>query len=372
MIILIDGRTLTATSAGISNFLKESVTAWAKISPNDCFIIATPKPVHNTFNREWHSDNVQVKEISNRLFHILPNLIWLSVMMPLLARKYKAGIYYSPLPCLPFLLPKEIKKIIVVHDVVNIEFQHTMQWTNVLVNKLFFNRSIKIADIIWTNSFYTENKIKHYFPQRKCQDIFTGASVNRDIYHAITISSEEKALILKKYHLEQPFIIFVGSLEPRKNLAFLLSLMPELSKRASLQLVIVGGKGWKNNDIRNIIEHPGYPVESVVFCGFVPNEDLVKLYNLARCFVSCSLNEGFGMPQLEALFCECPIVTSHNSAMIEVAGGKDGAVTIEGYDKKKWTDAIIRVSEERPKVNLSQLESYDWNNIVTKLVKNRL
>ena len=148
--------------------------------------------------------------------------------------------------------------------------------------------------------------------------------------------------------------------------------MPELSKRSNLQLVVIGGRGWKNSKMRDIVETEGFPRERVVFCGFVPNSDLVKLYNLARCFVSASLNDAFGMPQLEALLCGCPLVTANNSAMIEVASGKDGAVTIEGYNKQTWIDTIIRIANKRPTVNTSQLVAYDWDIILKKFLEERL
>ena len=369
MTILIDGRAFTASTAGISNFLKESVTAWARLRPQDIFLIPLPRPAHETFSENGLPKNVRIEEKSNSLFHKLPNLIWLLVMMPILARRWKADIYYSPVPCLPFFLPRKMKTIIVVHDVVNIEFRKTMQWTNVLANKFFYNSSVKKADIIWTNSYYTKNKVKKYFPKRQCENIFTGASINRAIYQPTTLSEAEKTAILQKYNIQQPFILFVGSLEPRKNLTFLLSLMPELYRRKQVQLVVVGGRGWKNSPIHDIVEADDYPQESTVFCGFVPNEDLVKLYHLAACFVSASLNEGFGMPQLEALLCGCPVVTAHNSAMIEVAAGKEGAVTVEGYDPQKWTDTIIQVIENHPKVNTAQLENYNWDLILANFLK---
>lgn len=372
MKVLIDGRAFTAPTAGISNFLKDSLMAWGRQHPADILFVALPRPLHKTFSGLGLPVNVVLREQSNALFHRLPNLVWLLIMMPLLARRLKADIYYSPVPCLPFWLPRKTKTVIVVHDVVNIEFKKTMHWKNVLANKFLFSRSIKKAYIIWTNSLYTQNKVRQYYPVRRCNDIFTGASVDRTVYRPMILTSNIKAEIRKKYHIEKDFILFVGSLEPRKNLTFLLSLMPELYRRKQLQLVVVGGSGWKNSSIRNIIEAKDFPRESTIFCGFVPNEELVKLYHLAQCFVSASLNEGFGMPQLEALLCGCPIVTAHNSAMTEVAEGKTGAITVEGYDPQTWEDAIIRVAEERPQVDISQFAAYDWDIILKTLLEERL
>ena len=369
MTILIDGRAFTAPTAGISNFLKDCLMAWAKLRPYDTFIVALPRPIHKTFSDAGLPDNVRIQERSNGLFHKLPNLLWLLLMMPILVRQYKADIYFSPVPCLPFFLPRGLKKIIVVHDVVNKEFQHTMQWKNILSNKLFYDQSIKNTDIIWTNSYYTKDKVKEYFPNCNCERIFTGCSVSRKLYRRLSLSEQEKEEVLKKYNINGSFILFVGSLEPRKNLSFLLSLMPQLYSKKRVQLVIVGGKGWRNSHIRDIVENEHFPQESTVFCGFVPNEDLVKLYNMAECFVSTSLNEGFGMPQLEALLCGCPIVTAHNSAMIEVAGGKEGAFTVEGYNPEKWINTIIDVVEHHPCVNQKQLEEYNWDTILENFLK---
>lgn len=368
MTILIDGRPFTKTSAGISSFLKECLKAWSVKKPSDTFWVCMPDECDQSLTVEDFPDNVQFVINTNRFFKTMPNLVWLSIMMPLLSRKFKAGYFFSALPCIPFFLPKKMKKIIVVHDVVNIEFSQTMQWTNWLSNKLFFNRSIKNADMLWANSSYTKERIEKYFPKRKCKDIFKGCAVNRNLYHGLLLSDDEKASIRKKFNINGKFILFVGSLEPRKNLPFLLSIMPQIYLKAHIQLVVVGAKGWKNSSIYNTVENNDFPKESTVFCGFVPDTDLVRLYNMAECFVSASLNEGFGMPQLEALLCGCPVVTAHNSAMIEVAEGKDGAITVEGYDRETWIHAITRVIEHRPRVNQSQLYFYDWEKIIDRFL----
>ena len=369
MTILIDGRAFTAPTAGISNFFKEGVTAWAKQCPHDIFLIALPRPVHKTFSNKGLPTNVRIEEKSNWLFHKLPNLVWLFVMTPILVRTSNAGIYFTPAPCLPFFLPRCIKKIIIVHDVVNIENRETMQWTNVLANKFLFSSAIKKADIIWTNSHYTESKVKQYFPNRRCKEIFVGGAVDRTLFFQQDLSREDKEKIKEKHGINDKFILFVGSLEPRKNLQFLLKIIPELYKSYSIQLVVVGGRGWKNSELKDIVESSDFPKGSTIFCGFVSNEELAKLYNAADCFVSAALMEGFGMPQLEALLCGCPIVTAHNTAMIEVAKGKEGAFTVEGYEPKKWIDTIINVVENRPIVKQDQLSKYNWDLILANFLR---
>lgn len=368
MKIIIDGRPFVTSSAGISTFLKGSLQAWAGECPSDRFIVALPRSLDATFSADEMPPNVEFVRKSNALLSRLPNLVWLNSMFPVLARRYKADVFYSALPCIPFFMPRRMKKITVVHDVVNIEHASTMEWTNKLSNFLFFNRSVRNADVLWTNSHYTRQRVVSYFPDTRCRDIFTGCAIDNRTFRKLAITDAERAGIMEKYGITRDFLLFVGSLEPRKNLGFLLSIMPEVYRRTGRQLVIVGGKAWRTSSLKDIVEADGFPKESVVFCKFVPNADLVKLYNLASCFVSTSLNEGFGMPQLEALYCGCPVVTAHNSAMIEVAEGKSGAYTVEGFEPEAWISTIEKVLSEKPETKVEQLKEYDWKTILNRFI----
>lgn len=368
MNILIDGRTFVKTSAGISTFLRGSLKAWALQKPKDTFILALPQECDSSSDELVLPDNVIWVVSKMRIFKWLPNLVWLSVMMPILCLKYHVDIYYTPVPCIPFFLGEKVKKIIVVHDVVNIEFKETMVWTNIIASWLFFGRSIKIADIIWANSNYTKSSVEKYFPMRKCKDIFVGCAINREIYKRLVIRSEEALSVRRKYGIEDNFMLFVGSLEPRKNLSFLLSIMPEVWKRERIKLVVVGAKGWKETGISAIINKDGFPKESVVFCGYVSNQELAILYNMAECFISSSRNEGFGMPQLEAFLCGCPVITADNSAMSEVAGGKQGSMLIRGFDKNEWIESVCVFLHQHSFVNINEFVAYDWRIILEQFI----
>lgn len=313
------------------------------------------------------SSNIVLLDYSGRFPKVLPNIVVLQLLVPYLCRKLHVDFYYAPVPHLPCFISSGVKTVVTVHDVVNIEMAHTMSWTNRLASRFFFGQAIKKAHYVWSNSYYTRSKVEAYFPERRCREIFVGGAVDRKVFHQQTLSEQEREDIKRQFGIHGKFALFVGSLEPRKNLRFLLDIIPELYRNHGIQLVVVGGNRWKSSDIRTIVEAPAFPKESTLFCGYVTNGELAMLYNIADCFVSAALMEGLGMPQLEALLCGCPIVTANNSAMTEVAKGKDGAILMDGYQPKQWQDAILRIIENKPVVNRAQLSEYDWEVVIGKL-----
>jgi len=368
MNILVDGRTWSLYSAGISTFFSCAILEWSQQRPGDQFYILLPKGLDTRMELPAIPQNITLLDYTKRFPKRLPNIIILQILVPYLCRKLNIDLYYTPVPHLPYFIPSKVKTIVTIHDVVNIEMADTMSWTNRLATGFFFGQAIRKADLLWTNSYYTKSKVEEYFPKRHCQEIFTGGAVDRHVFYPRTLSDKDRQEIKQTFGIKNQFILFVGSLEPRKNLKFLLSLMPDLYQKYQLQLVVVGGKSWKSSGIKDIVESPSFPQASTIFCGYVSNEELAMLYSCADCFVSAALMEGLGMPQLEALLCGCPVVTAHNTAMIEVAEGKDGAVTVEGYDPQLWQQAILNMVNDRKAVHQEQLAEYDWERIIQRLL----
>lgn len=146
--------------------------------------------------------------------------------------------------------------------------------------------------------------------------------------------------VRRLYSLPKSFFLFVGTLEPRKNLLRILSAFGRLKSEHRLEpdLVIVGRKGWLHAPIfeelrnRRLAEH-------VHLTGYVPDEDLVTLYNMARLLILPSLYEGFGLPCIEAMACRCPVVTSNRGALLEVTS--DCAVHCNPDDVNSIAEAIL-------------------------------
>jgi glycosyltransferase involved in cell wall biosynthesis len=159
-------------------------------------------------------------------------------------------------------------------------------------------------------------------PEGKVRVIYEGVDA---AFRALN-DSEFMNSVRSRYQLPERFILTVGTLEPRKNLSFLIDAYRRLCEvtQTELGLVIVGRSGWNMQAIQQRLSEGG---GRIVLTGFVPQEDLVAFYNLAEIFVLPSLYEGFGFPPLEAMACGCPVIVSDRGSLPEIV--EDAAVVID-------------------------------------------
>lgn len=163
--------------------------------------------------------------------------------------------------------------------------------------------------------------------------------VDKDFFEA---SPEQLATARRTYGLPDEFVLFVGSMEPRKNLIRLAEAHAQLpeSMQARFPLVVVGSAGWHNDEIRTVLEKSKH----VRLVGYVSRALLPAVYSCATVFVFPSLYEGFGMPLLEAMAAGTPVITSNISAMPEVVG--EAGVTVDPYDTDEIRDAMRSMLED--------------------------
>jgi len=202
------------------------------------------------------------------------------------------------------------------------------------LNKNF--STVKKADHIITGSNFTKQEIIDYMqiPQDNISVIYHG--VDHNLYKQYLENELQKTKT--KFDLPHKFLLFVGSIEPRKNLLTLLKAYTLLTKeqKEGLPLILVGFKGWQNREIMQEIQKNK---EHIRYLGYVTDTELAHIYNLATIFIYPSLYEGFGLPPLEAMACGTPVIVSSVASLPEVCG--DAALYIDPTDPQDIKDKIL-------------------------------
>lgn len=277
-----------------------------------------------------------------------------------------------------FLVPEKIKgKVITtIHDLTFLLYPETMEEANLKRLKKNLAYAIERADKVITISQSSKRGLIEYLkvPEGKIEIIYPGVDSEE---FSKEYSSKEKQRVKEKYHLPEEYILYMGTLEPRKNIETIVSAFHRFKahyrqETKKIKLVIAGKKGWQYESIFKRVEILDL-VEEIVFTDYVAEQDKAILYQLARVFVFPSLYEGFGMPILEAMAAGVPVITSSVSSMPEAAGEaallvepKDVIGIAEGMATLLW-DEVIRL--EKIEKGKSQVNMFTWEASCEKLYR---
>jgi len=288
------------------------------------------------------------------------HLVFSQIFIPILSLIDRVDIVWFPANRSSLFLPKSIARVVSIHDVVWKKYPETMKYTGLKLDKFFMMRSAKLADIVTTVSHSSFDDIVRAGVSDSNKIIVVSNGVNRP-------NSIEKKI-------DRSFFLFVGTLEPRKNLTRLLQAYGSLplSIKEKMKLVIVGGKGWGEVNLLDTITQLDL-TEYVKVLGRVDDATLATLYTNAQFLVMPSLYEGFGLPLVEAMSYGTPVLTANNSSMPEVAG--NAGLLVDALDVESIADGLqemITNNELRErlaknaKLNASR---YSWDNSAQKLIK---
>jgi glycosyltransferase involved in cell wall biosynthesis len=261
----------------------------------------------------------------------------------------------------PFLIKPAKRYICTIHDITPVLFPHFHPRWRSFYSGIGIPRLVHYSDKIISDSQQTKKDIIscYHVPEDKISVIYLGASDEFKQLDARTIE-----VIRKKYNLNKPFILFVGNLEPRKNIPSLIRAFSRCrEKNPDLELVIAGSRGWMFGEVFTTITELQLE-KTVKILDYVPHGDLPALYNAASIFVYIPFYEGFGLPPLEAMQCGVPVITSNTSSLPEIMG--DGGIMvdpldIQGIENKinlLLTDEDAR--RENIRYNLMQCQKFSW------------
>lgn len=225
-------------------------------------------------------------------------------------------------------------------------------WHKIMNPKKLFTEAMHIISV--SNNTKTDLTNQYNINSKKITTIYSGLSEN---YKLIDKDDVRLKKIKQKYSLPEKFILFLGTIEPRKNIGGLIEAYKLLkqTEKDLPPLIVVGKLGWK---YKNIIKSTSSNSQ-IQFIGFIRNSEKRYFYNLASLFIYPSFYEGFGFPPLEAIFCGCQVITSNNSSLLEICGDK--AILIDPNNIQDIADAIKTSLHETPKLNLEEIKkNFNW------------
>lgn len=264
---------------------------------------------------------------------------WEQFTLPTEIRKRGIDVLHSPVNVLPEWVPQSCATVVTLHDLAFLRFPAVLTRTKRLYHRTFTIRSMQRATELITVSDSTQRDAYELvgIPYERMHTVYT--CIDERFSNVVT---EEEIRIFRKQHgLTSGFLLYLGTLEPRKNILAIIDAYAQLRKNYSIQekLVLAGGKGWLYDTIFEKVQQLGL-LEDVIFPGFVADTEQALWYHAASAFVYPSLYEGFGIPVAEALACGVPVVTSNVSSLPEA--GMDIALSVNPLDLDTLTEAIYK------------------------------
>jgi glycosyltransferase involved in cell wall biosynthesis len=297
-----------------------------------------------------------------------PRKFWTQIGLPLklISERKRPDVFFSPSHYAPRFSP--VPTAISIMDLSYVHFPQLFTKHDLYQLINWTKYSAKQAKKIFTiSNFSRDDIIKTY--KKKADDVVTTyLGIKPVLSDHQTLNMDE---LKKKFGITKPYVLFVGTLQPRKNIAKLIEAF-SLLKEKDIQLVIVGKKGWLWEEILAAPEK--FEVKDrVKFLDFVSNEDLPSLYKNALCFVLPSLYEGFGLPVLEAMKFGCPTVISNVSSLPEVGG--DAAVYFDPQsvdDIAQKLETVIedeKLRAEMTEKGYNQIKKFSWEKTAKETLK---
>jgi glycosyltransferase involved in cell wall biosynthesis len=283
------------------------------------------------------------------------SLFYSQLAFPRWARGDCVDLFWSPRHHLPLTMPSRVARVVTVHDLVWKRYPETMRSTNRLLERVLMGPSLRGADQVICVSAFTAAEVAGEYPglADRCSVIAEAAELAQENYE-------------ERYPLPaQPYLLFVGTLEPRKNLPRLLQAFQLACKTSSFahQLLIVGAQGWGREDLPQLLQELGLE-QRVILKGRVSDAELRELYAGSAGLVMPSLYEGFGLPALEAMQYGVPVLASNTGALPEVVG--DGGLLVDPLSIEAIAGAMLSLCQDSRlharlrREALSQAASFSW------------
>ena len=358
MRIGINGRFLVAKRTGVQRAAYNLIKTLFEIDRENEYILFTGEEEA----KEWNYPNVQLVTSRLKVGDNLRNHLWEQFVLPFLARKHKVDILHSPANMAPLFYRGA--SIVHIHDLC---FVVNPQWYSYLFHTAYniaIPRLARRATRVITNSNNSRNDLLQFYN--------VDASKVRLIYWAVDQTFGTDLIKENRIEQEGDYILYVGSLEPRKNIGTLIESYEQLrtdNPDLKTKLILIGGESPLFAAVRLQIKQFH---NDVIFKGFVSDDELKQYYRHALVVAYPSLYEGFGLPPLEAMASGAPVVTSNTSSLPEVVG--DAALMVSPHDCAQLAETLARVigdkrlRDEMRRRGYEQVKKFNWYRVARNVL----
>ncbi len=369
MRIALDAIPLVAAKTGVGHYTNALAEGLARVYSGNQYDLLSP------FDFEFDYNGDRPKNL-NKQFIPVRSIFrkWWLLGLPALLRIYHTDIFHGTNYCIPVLAP--CPTVVTIHDLSLYTQSHTHEEMNVKRGKRRIPIMARRASRIIAPSEWTKQEI--------VEQLGVNPEKIRVIYEAARegmkpLEPQLYQSVLDKHQIRRPYLLYVGTIEPRKNLLTLIRAYDELLKTTPHRprLVLCGGRGWLYDEVFKLVEDLKLQ-DSVHFTGYVDDADLPALYSAAEAFIYPSFYEGFGLPPLEAMACGTPVITSDVSSLPEVVG--KAGLTHAPNDARALTEAMAKLlgdettREHFKRAGLKQSSNFSWERAAreTQSVYNEL
>lgn len=349
---------------GIGFFTQEVVRRLVVRRPDDEFLLLFDRPFDSRF---IFGPNVQAVVAPPQARHPLLWLAWFELSVPLALARWRPDVFFSPDGYCS--LAARTPTLMVTHDVAHLHYPDQIPFAARHYYNFFVPRYLRRADHVATVSAFSKaDIIAHYgLPAEKISVAPNGV---RPGFRPM--SAAEKQAVRARYAQGEAYFFYVGAVHPRKNLARLIAAFDRFRQQsgAPVRLLIAGRMAWQTGAIREAWEAARHQ-DAIAFLGYVPEEELPGLVGSALALTYVSLFEGFGVPLLEAMHAETPIISSQAASMPEVAGdaallaNPENVAEIAAAMQRLYTDEALR--QQLIMRGREQRNRFNWEDATTAI-----
>jgi len=300
--------------------------------------------------------------------------MWTQRIFPFLLRRDKPDVLFMPIQMLPFLKAKKQKSVVTIHDLAFLLYPETFPPKDAFLHKLYVREAITKADHLIAITEATKQDIIKFYNINPAKITVVYHGVDKDRFRLMQKGEEHLIAEVKtKYNITKPYLLYIGNVQPRKNIQGLIKAYQQLKANTehNYQLVIAGAKAWLVDEVMKEIGD-SYR-DDIIFTGRFEDAELTPLLWGADLFVLPSFYEGFGLPILEAMACGVPTVVSDTPSLVEV-GGK-ASLSFDPHnidDMAKVLDNILSDGKLRKKIRklgLKRVAEFSWDHCAKETVK---